>query len=79
LERVRLTIVSRAGWFSRIGSHGSARRLVGAEQQHALAGERNAEIVLDIPHEADAVEILGDDLVILELQAVCRSGEPPVA
>jgi hypothetical protein len=47
----------------------------GTEHEHALAGERNAQVALYVVDEANAVEVVRDDAAPVELERVRRPGE----
>src|SRR6185503_17671791 len=53
---------------------GAAGRPSGAEQQHAAAADRVAQVALDISDEGEAVEVLRHHAVAVELHAVDGAG-----
>ena len=57
------------------GQQGAAGRAPGAQQEHPLAGQRLAEVDLDVAQQADAVEVLRQHPLPLELQRIGRLGQ----
>ena len=75
LSAVRLAMNRLAGRLGKQRRDDAARGAAGAEQQDALAAERDAEIGLDVAHQAGAVGVVAEDPVFPEDQRIDRAGQ----
>ena len=63
----------RRGPFAQKRQHDAARRAARAHHQHALAAERKAEPVLNVPDQACAIGVVAKDTLAVELERIDRA------
>ena len=68
-------MTSSAGCCARNGSSAPRAAPPAPSSSTRLPLQRDAEVALDVVDEANAVEVVGDDAVAVELQRVRRAGE----